>query len=58
MARKRMSPDEWARYEAEADAQVERLRARAKKIEAELEEKRLAAERPPPRRRLFGLLSR
>jgi hypothetical protein len=54
--RKRFSPEEWAAIEAESEAVAQRLEARIAKIKAELEEKRrLAAERPVRRRRLFGL---
>jgi hypothetical protein len=47
-----MSPEEWAH----AEARLRDLRAREEKIRAELEAKREAAEHPPRRRRLFGLL--
>ena len=54
--RKRLTPEEWAAIEAESEAVAQRLENRIAKIEAELEEKRrLGAERPVRRRRLFGL---
>ena len=55
--RKRLTPEEWAAIEAESEAVAQRLENRIAKITAELEEKRrLGAERPVRRRRLFGLL--
>ena len=55
--RKRLTPEEWAAIQAESEAVGQRLEARIEKIKAELEEeRRLGAERPVRRRRLFGLL--
>ena len=40
MKRKRWTPEEWAAFDAEAEAGIRRLRDRAAQIQAELEERR------------------
>lgn len=57
MKRKKLSPEEWAKIEAENAEVAERLASRIARMRAELDEKRrAAAERPPRRRRLLGFL--
>jgi hypothetical protein len=55
MKRKRISPEEWARWNAENESVARRLEERIARIQAELDEKRAATRRPVARRRLFGL---
>jgi hypothetical protein len=55
--RKRMSPEEWAEYEARADARISQLRAIEARLASEIAAEKEARERLPRRRRwLFGLL--
>lgn len=56
MKRKRLSPEEWAKIEAENEEVAERLASRIARMRAELDETRAAAERPPRRKRLLGFL--
>jgi hypothetical protein len=52
-----MTPEEWAEWQAGENERSRSLYLRARKIRQELEAKRRAeAEKPPRRRRLFGLL--
>jgi hypothetical protein len=51
----RMSPDEWARFESEAEASIQRLRDLEARGRAELEAKRRAEQERAARRKRFFL---